>query len=87
MFGIMMFETHQFERDVPLKNQRENSIYTIKNAKIENITCHGNGAYLKRRTNKRDYCLLSKNRRVITKIGHSSDDENFYLSQRNGRDY
>ena len=42
-----MFEPHQFERDVLLKNQKENSMYTIKNAKIENITCDGNGAYLK----------------------------------------
>ena len=47
-----MFELHQFERDVPLKNQRENSMYTTKNAKIEDITCDGNGAYLNTRTNK-----------------------------------
>ena len=82
-----MFEPHQFERDVPLKNRRENSMYTIKNAKIEDITCDGNGAYLKTRTNKRYYCLLVKDGRVITKIVHSFDDENFYLNQRNGRDY
>ena len=82
-----MFEPHQFERDVPLKNQRENSMYTIKNAKIEDITCDGNSAYLKTRTNKRYYCLLVKDGRVITKIVHSFDDENFYLNQRNDRDY
>ena len=51
LFRIIMFEPRQFERDVPLKNQRENSMYTIKNAKIEDITCDGNGAYLKTRTN------------------------------------
>ena len=85
-----MFEPHQFERDVPLKNQRENSMYTIKNAKIEDITCDDNGAYLKTRktrTKKRYYSLLVKDGRVITKIVHSFDDENFYLNQRNDRDY
>ena len=63
-----MYEPHQFERDAPLKNQRENSMYTIKNAKIEIITYDGNGAYLKRGTNKQYYCLLVKNGRVITKM-------------------
>ena len=82
-----MFEPHQFERDVLLKNQQENYMYTIKNAKIKNITCDDNGAYLKTRTNKRYYCLLVKDGRVITKIVHNSDNENFYLNQRNGRDY
>ena len=80
-----MLEPHQFERDVLFTNQWENSMYTIKNAKIEDITCDGNGAYLKTRTNKRYYCLLVKDGRVITKIVHSSDGENFYLNQRNGR--
>ena len=47
-----MLEPHQFERDVLFTNQWENSMYTIKNAKIEDITCDGNGAYLKTRTNK-----------------------------------
>ena len=82
-----MFEPHQFERDALLKNQRENSMYTIKNAKIEIITYDGNGAYLKGGTNKRYHCLLVKNGRVITKIVHSSGDQNLYLNQRNGRDY
>ena len=82
-----MFEPHQFEEDAPLKNQPKNSMYTTKNVKIENITCDGNGAYLKARTNKRYYCLLVKNGCVITEIVHSSDNENFYLNQRNGRDY
>ena len=58
---LHMFEPHQFERDAPLKNQRENSMNTIKNVKIENITCNGNVAYLKTRTNRRYYCLLLKN--------------------------
>ena len=49
-----MFESHQFERNVPLKNQPENSMYTIKNARIENIICHGSSAYLKTRTNKQN---------------------------------
>ena len=62
-------------------------MYTIKNAKTENITCDGNGAYLKTRTNKWYYCLLAKDGRIITKIVHSSDDENIYFNQRNGRDY
>ena len=64
-------------------------MYTIKNAKIEDITCDGNGAYLKTRTNKRYCCLLVKDGPVITKLFtvHSFDDENFYLNQRNGRDY
>ena len=74
-----MFEPHQFERDAPLKNQRENSMNTIKNAKIENITCNGNVAYLKTRTNKRYYCLLLKNSRRSTKTVNRSDNENFYL--------
>ena len=82
-----MFEPHQFERDVPFKNQWENSMYTIKNAKIDSITCDGNSAYLKTRTNKRYYCLLVKGGHVITKILHSFNDENFNLNQRNGRDY
>ena len=54
-------------------------MYTIKNTKIEDITCDGNGAQLKTRTNKRYYCLLAKDDRVITKIVHSFDDENFIL--------
>ena len=63
-----MFEPLQFERYIPLKDQRENSMYTIEKTKIKNITCHGKGAYLKTRTNKRYYCLLVKDDRVITKI-------------------
>ena len=51
-------------------------MYTIKNAKIENITCDGN-----------NYCLLVKDGRVTQKIVHRSDNENFYVNQRNGRDY
>ena len=82
-----MLEPHQFERDVLFTNQWENSMYTIKNAKIEDITCDGNSAYLKTTTNKRYYCLLVKDGRAITKILHSFDDENFYLNQRNNRDY
>ena len=62
-------------------------MYTIKNAKTENITCDGNGAYLKTRTNKWYYYLLVKDGGTITKIVHSSDDENIYLNQRNGLDY
>ena len=62
-------------------------MYTIKNAKIENITCDGNGAYLKTRTNKWYYCLLVKNGHVINKNVHNSENENFYLNQRNSRDY
>ena len=63
-----MSEPYQFERDVPLKNELENSVHTIKNAKNEDDSCNGSGAYLKTRINKRYHCLLVKDGRVITKI-------------------
>ena len=62
-------------------------MYTIKNAKIENITCDGDGAYLQTKTSKWYHRLLVKDGRYMSKIVHSSGDENFYLNQRNGRDY
>ena len=87
LFRIIMCELHQFERAVPLKNQRENSMNTIKNAKIEDITCDGNGACLKTRTKKRYYCLLVKDGPVINKNCSQFRQWKFYLNQRNGRDY
>ena len=87
LFRTIMFEPHQLEREVLLKNKRKNSLYTIKITKIENITCDGNGIYLKTRTNNQYCCLLVENCRVRRKIVHSSDNENFYFNKKNGHDY
>ena len=70
-----------------MKNQRENFMYTIKDAKVESIACDDNGAYLNSRSNKRYYRLSVRNGCVISKVVHSSDGKHFHLKERNGRDY
>ena len=50
-------------------------MHTKKNAKIENITCDGNGAYLETKTSERYYRLLVKDGCYMSKIVHNSDDE------------
>ena len=89
LYRIIILEPEKYERDYPVKGQRENLIYTIKNFKVKDITCGDNGAYLKRRTNKRYYSISVDNDNdiVSSKVVHFSDKTDFFYKERNGRDY
>lgn len=82
-----MINAQKFERSAPVRNIRENFVYTIKGFKLEDITCDDNGAYQKHRTAKRSYHVTfqgDSSVKVSTVYKHGDE---YIANERNGRQY
>jgi len=55
LFKAILLNPESYEKSEPLKSVRENLMYTIKDKKLEDVTCDDNGAYLKPRNAKKFY--------------------------------
>ena len=54
----------------PLKNVRENKVYTVKENNLEKITCDDNGAYMNSRNVKTHYFVEESDGKILVKKVH-----------------
>lgn len=84
---ILLVNPEKYEEVTPLKSVRRNKVYTIKNCRLENITCDDNGAYVNNNSNKKLYYVnICEGGDVDIKIVHKVDDHYVY-KERSGRFY
>ena len=79
LFRVIMFEPKRHERVQPVKNQRGNLMYTIKDCTLESLICDDNRAYLLNRNNKRFYEVSINKGCISAKTVHFSDNKGFYF--------
>ena len=77
---------HNYEKSEPLKSVREDLMYTIRNKKLEDVTCDDNGAYLKPRNAKKLYYVKISGDSLTTNCVHKIGDA-FVFRSRVGRKY
>ena len=70
----------------PLKNVRENKVYTVKEDNLEKITYDDNGAYLNSRNVKTHYLVEELDGSLRAKKVHKPDD-GYFINKRQGQGY
>ena len=70
----------------PLKNVRENKVYTVKENNLEKITCDDNGAYMNSRNVKTHYFVEESDGKILAKKVHKSDN-GYFINERQGQSY
>ena len=55
VFQILLVGPQKYEEKSPLKNMREDKVYTIRNHSLESITCDDNGTYSCSNGNKKTF--------------------------------
>ena len=86
VFKVILLNPEKYEEETPLKNVRENKLYTIRNQTLESITCDDNGAYNKSNGNKRSFYVELKDDGLTAKIVHQKNEKYFY-KEKDGRTY
>ena len=83
---VILRNGKNYEVPRPLKNVRENKVYTVKEDNLEKITCDDNGAYLNSRNVKTHYLVEELDGTLRAKKVHKSDDGHF-INKRQGQGY
>ena len=86
LFKIILPALEAYEEKHPLKNIRENKIYTIRDCTIESVTCDNNGAYYKSNGNKRMFYVETMTSNLTAKLVHIKNGIYFY-KEKPGRGY
>ena len=86
IFRIVLLEAEKYEESRPLKNVREDKLYTIRNHSLESITCDDNGAYGKSNGNKKAFYVSIDDTKLNAKIVHQKSGIYFY-KDKEGRKY
>ena len=87
LFYQILIDPKKHEVNVPLKACRSNTIYTVKDCKLSDITCDDNGAYTRNNTvNSFFYVDYNENGINIVKKVHNNKD-GFYYNKKMSRQY
>lgn len=81
-----MRDGKKYELDAPLKNVRENKVYTVKESDLKKITCDDNGAYIGSKNVTTHYLVEDIDQILTAKKVHKSDDS-YYINIRQGQTY
>ena len=86
LFKMILTNPTQYEVQSPLKSCRENTVYTVKNCTLDEITCDDNGAYIGTNTSEGKFAVLMKGNSISLVKGVTSTASNtFVYRERVGR--
>ena len=84
IFQVILLEPEKYKENQPLKNVRDNKIYTNRNCSLDNITCDDNGAYRSSNNNKKLFYIQINGSSLNVKLVHQENGKFFY-KEKNGR--
>ena len=88
LLNIILYDSSKYEVEHPLTCIRSNTLYTIKNKSVDQITCDNNGAYNNSRSNSKDFYVdIEDNQVKECKMVHKEGNLLYYNRRCSSRSY